>query len=49
MNPPYFWLGWEADNDPDLLMAYEFHRLLQEGEMNFLPDYVEVTIEDELG
>lgn len=49
MNRPYFWLGWEADNDPDLLMAYEFNRMLMEDERDFLPDYVEVPIEDELG
>lgn len=42
MNPPYFWLGWEADNDPDVLMAYEFKRLIDEDMRNLLPDFVEI-------
>jgi hypothetical protein len=42
MTLPYFWMGFDADNDGEVLMAYELQRLLAADLVDWLPDFAEI-------
>jgi len=42
MNLPYFWLGYRADHNDEVLFTYEMMRAAEDSLVGILPDFSEL-------